>query len=496
MKCNDMHVLFAASEMVPYAQTGGLGDVIGALPAALARLGLKVSVVLPCYRSVLQSGLKLTPVPGEYSVPVGGRGLDYSLLETTVDGVQLYFVDRRDLFDRDGLYVDNSTGSDWFDNGERFTFFSRAVVDLALILEPRPRVIHCHDWQTGLVPAYLATLFSQDRRLKNTASVFTIHNIGYQGIFPKEFLPQTGLDWSVFTPDGLEFYDRISLLKAGIAYGDALTTVSAKYAEEIQTAEYGFGLDGAVRAQSQKLHGILNGADYSRWDPSTDESLPRRYSLEDPSGKAECKQALLREIDLPLDGGRPLIGMVTRLATQKGIDILLDALDRIMAQGVDLVLLGQGSRELEEALRSQEGRFPESLRVKISFDERLSRLIEAGSDFFLMPSRYEPSGLNQIYSLRYGTIPIVRATGGLDDTILDVEDAPAAGNGFKFQPYTSEALAGCVERAVRFFRERPADWKKLMERAFREDFSWPRSAERYLEVYCWASTRRSGRDIT
>lgn len=493
MKCSGIQVLFAASEMAPYAYTGGLGDVIGSLPAALAGLGAEVSVVLPYYRRVRQSGLAVSVIEGEYSAPVGGSGLGYRLLEARTDGVRLLFIDRPEFFDRDGLYLDDS-GSEWADNAWRYTFFSRAVIDLALSMDPRPRIIHCHDWQTGLVPAYLSTVFSLDRRFENTASVFTIHNIGYQGIVPKEFLPLTGLDWSEFTPEGLEFYDRISFLKSGLVYCDALTTVSSKYSEEIQTPEFGFGLDGVVQAHKQKLHGILNGADYTRWDPSTDKSLPANYGPDSLAGKAACRKALVDEFGLK--PGRPVIGMVTRLAAQKGIDILLGALDRIMALDINLVLLGQGAPELESSLRSQAGRFEGSLGVKIAFDERLSRLIEAGSDFFLMPSRYEPSGLNQIYSLRYGTVPIVRATGGLDDTILDVDDSPAAGNGFKFLPYTADALADCVERAVRFHRERPVEWKKLLERAMREDYSWPRSAERYLEVYCWASARRGGSKVT
>ena len=488
-----MNVLFAASEMIPYAHTGGLGDVIGSLPHALAGLGEEVSVAVPFYRKIKSLGLNLTECGKERYTPVGGQPVPFRLFRYDDNGIHVYFVDKPEYFDREGFYLDES-GHDFPDNAERFTFFSRAVLELALSMRNRPRLIHCHDWQTGLIPAYLATLYDADPRFTSTASVFTIHNIGYQGLFPgAAAMPLTGLDKSVYTPEGLEYYDNVNMLKAGIVYCDALTTVSSKYAEEIQTPDYGFGMDGIIREHRDKLVGILNGVDYTRWDPATDKFLPSNYGPDDPSGKRACKEALIRELQLEGGPDVPLLGMVTRLASQKGIHILIEAMDAIMKLDVNLVLLGVGSQELETRMQELNGKFGGRLMASISFDARLSHLIEAGSDFFLMPSHYEPSGLNQIYSLKYGTIPIVRATGGLDDTIVDVGKNPLAGNGFKFGEYSSEALAACVSRAVKFYRERPADWKALMDRAFRADFSWKRSAGRYVEIYHRVWVRRNRR---
>lgn len=493
MKGTGMKVLFAASEMMPYAHTGGLGDVIGSLPHALAGLGVEVAVALPFFRKVQALDLGLVESVSRHLVQLGQRIEGFRVLSHENNGVRVFFVDKPEYFDRDGFYLD-ANGHDFPDNAERFIFFNRAVLELALSMQERPRIIHCHDWQAGLIPACLATLHGEDQRFAETATVFTIHNIGYQGLFPgAASMPLTGLDWSLYTPDGLEYYDNINMLKAGIVFSDALTTVSEKYAEEIQTPEYGLGMDGIIRAHKDKLTGILNGVDYKRWDPATDRFLPRNYGPDDPSGKRECKEALVRELGLKSGADIPLLGMVTRLAGQKGIDILIQAMDEIMSLDVNLVLLGVGSRELEERMQELDRKFEGRLSAGIRFDERLSHLIEAGSDFFLMPSRYEPSGLNQIYSLKYGTIPIVRATGGLDDTIVDVEQYPASGNGFKFSEYTPQALAACVARAVQYYRERPDDWKALMGRAFREDFSWKRSAGRYVETYRRALARRTGR---
>ncbi|HHL39578.1 MAG TPA: glycogen synthase GlgA [Deltaproteobacteria bacterium] len=471
-----LKVLFASPEAVPFAKTGGLADVAGALPAALAAQGADVTLIMPFYRQTMEKGLELTEVEIDASVGLGPRELDVRVLEYGHRGVRVLFIRRDEFYDRGSLY--GTPDGDYFDNLERFVFFSRAVVETARALGLRPDIFHLNDWQTGLVPAFLKDSGGSD--FPGAATVFTIHNIAYQGLFPPSLFHLTGLDAGFFHPDRLEFWGRLNLLKGGIVLSDAVTTVSEAYSREIQTEEFGCGLEGVLRARSKDLYGVLNGVDYSVWDPSNDEKIAARYSASDLSGKEKCKADLLGEyaIDAPLE--TPLIGIISRLTDQKGFDILAEAMDELMAMELAMVVLGTGERRYQELFTELASRHRGRLGVKIAYDDTLAHKIEAGCDMFLMPSRYEPCGLNQIYSLRYGTIPIVRATGGLDDTIRDYDTG--AGNGFKFTDYTARALVEKVKEAIWVYGYKEA-WRELQARAMREDFSWERSAARYMEIY-------------
>ena len=488
-----MHILLATSEMEPFARTGGLGDVLASLPKAIAELGVRVSVALPLYRMVDREKYGLEPFGKIRKLAWGKKPVSYRLFKAEWGKLEVYFVDRSSYFDREEIY--GTTDRDYPDNAERFIFFSRAVVDLACRIQPEPHVIHCNDWQTGIIPAYLCAQPEIRDRLRKTVTVFTLHNLGYQGIFPKARFRHTGLDWSFFKPETLEFYGKMNLLKGGIVFSDALNTVSQKYAEEILTPEFGFGLEGVLQQNSGKLSGILNGADYEKWNPATDSFLPANYSAESPAGKAKCKKLVQAELNLPVKTEVPLFGMVTRLVEQKGIDLLAESLEALMAEDIQLAVLGLGARHYQEKLLELSRRWPGNLALVVDYDNRLRHLIEAGSDFFLMPSRYEPCGLNQIYSLKYGTVPIVRATGGLEDTVLDVRKHPHQGNGFKFEEYSSEALLATVKEALEYYFNRREDWKRIMDNAFMADFSWNVSARRYLDLYRRAFKSKTGEEI-
>ena len=458
-----------ASEAAPLAKTGGLADVVGSLPPALRSLGDEVAVVLPRYGSVDLKTLRRVYDPPP--VFLGPARYDIALYQAP-EADPLYLVDCPPLYDRKGFY--GESGVDYPDNHIRFAVLARAAFTVARVLF-RTDLFHCHDWQVGLVPAYLRTTYATDPTFLGVKTLFTIHNLGYQGLFPKTALAEAALDPLVFRPDGMEFFGRVSYLKGGIAFADALNTVSPTYAREIQTPEYGFGLDGALRARGGALSGILNGVDYGEWSPETDPLIPARFSPEDLEGKRVCKEQLLAEFGLPSEAmDRPVIGIVSRFTRQKGADILAEVADQIVAD-VYLVALGTGDPEYEEFFLSMATEHPGRIALRIGFDNRLAHLIEAGADLFLMPSRYEPCGLNQIYSLKYGTVPVVRATGGLDDTIED-------GTGFKFTEYSGEALLGAVQAAVEAFADRSA-WRERMHRGMEKDFSWKASAARYSALY-------------
>jgi len=463
-------VLMVASEAAPFAKTGGLADVVGALPAALRDAGCEVAVLMPRYRRIEMTGARR--VYDSLPIWLGGNLYETSIYQADA-GTTFYFLEAPSLYDRDGLYGDAS--GDYPDNAVRFAVLSRAALAVARRVF-RPQILHCHDWQTALAPVYLRRLFSGDPTFLGMKTVFTIHNLGYQGLFPANVLPQVGLDKSLFTTDALEFYGQVNLLKGGLVFSDALTTVSKGYAAEIQTAEYGFGLDGVLRMRSADLYGILNGVDYRDWNPAADPHLTAHYSAQDLSGKRECKKDLLREFGLPETAlERPLLGVVSRLASQKGTDLILDAAPQIAADGLYLVALGAGDGAYEARLREVAAAHPDHIRVEIGYDECLAHKIEAGADIFLMPSRYEPSGLNQMYSLRYGTIPVVRATGGLDDTIDE-------GTGFKFREYSAPALLAAIREASAAFEKRPV-WEAMMRRGMLKDFSWRSSAAEYAALY-------------
>ncbi len=472
-----MTILFAASEMEPLARTGGLGDVIEALPAALAARGHEVSVVLPCYAGLRERPeLAVRSTGVQIPVQVGAKRLDAEILECRApNGVQIFLVRCDKYFDRQGLY--GTEGRAYDDNAERFIYFSRAVVELARRILPPPDILHVHDWQTALIPALV-----RERRLP-FKTVLTIHNLAYQGDFWAFDFGLTGLPGEYFAPgSGLEFYGNMNLLKGGLLFADALTTVSDRYAREIQTPEGGCGLDAMLRDHAGKLTGILNGANSTVWNPETDEMLPQNYSAQNLVGKRTCRAALLKELGLAPDPRGPVFAMVSRLAAQKGIDLLLPLIDRLLADDVRLVILGEGDtgdeRELMIASKRHAGRFA----YLKSWEPRLSHLIEAGADATLIPSYYEPCGLSAMYGLKYGTLPVARATGGLHEIVQDFDATLNAGNGFLFYDASAEAFWDSIGRAKRHFQNR-ADWESLMRRAMAADFSWTRAAERYEAVY-------------
>jgi starch synthase len=477
-------VVIAASEAAPFAKTGGLADVAGALPAALKRLGCKVIVFLPYYREVLKQGFDIKETGLQVPVNMGRRTVRAEVLTAELHGVPFYFLKRDEYFDREYLY--GTPEGDYFDNLERFTFFSRAVLEVIKAKNINPDIIHCNDWQTGLIPAYLKDTYREDIAFSKTATVLTVHNIAYQGQFPANFFDITGLGLYLFNPEGLEFWGKLNLLKAGIVFADAITTVSRGYCKEIQTLEYGYGLEGVLRKRKGELFGILNGVDYTEWDPATDTLIPSNFTAHDMKGKSECRRKILKEFGLKAKASRPVIGMVTRFAEQKGIDILMEAMPELMKLDIAMLILGTGDRKYQTLLADLAALYPEKLSVRVAFNNGLSHMVEAGSDMFLMPSRYEPCGLNQIYSLKYGTVPIVRATGGLDDTVRDFSSG--GGNGFKFKEYSAGALVEKVKEAVEVFMDKKA-WAELQRRGMSENFSWSDAAKKYLEVYKSAQAR-------
>jgi starch synthase len=479
-----VRIVFVASECVPFSKTGGLADVVGALPKALVESGQEVSVYLPRYRMTKPGKALLR----DLTVPLGD-GYRFAEVQEggAAGGVRTYFIELPEFFDRDGLYQYN--GRDYPDNHLRFAAFSMAVIEAMKRTSEAPEVIHCHDWQSALVPTYLRHHYAADPFFAHTSTMFTIHNLGYQGLFPPSVLPQISLDSSLFTMDGLEFYGSVNFLKGGILYSDFISTVSRKYAEEIQTPEYGCGLEGVLHARSDRLQGILNGVDYEAWDPATDKLIPARYSPEDLSGKETCKRALLEKMGAKNPRMEwPVIGIVSRFAAQKGFDLIAGVAEQLMGMDVYIVALGTGEPQYEELFRVMAAKYPDRFLVRVAYDNTLAHEIEAGSDMFLMPSRYEPCGLNQIYSLKYGTVPVVRATGGLDDTIKHFDGKD--GTGFKFTEYTPQALLGAIQQAVETYRQ-PKVWRKLMLNGMKLDFSWTSSAREYIKIYEQLAKARS-----
>jgi starch synthase len=478
-----MKVLFLSPEAVPFAKTGGLADVAGSLPVALKRLGVEVHLVLPFYRVVREGNFEYRLLLKDLKVPLGNAELAARVWgSSTEEEAPLYLIEREDMYDRPNIYG-NSLG-DYYDNLERFTYFAYGALRIAEELDFKPHVIHCHDWQTGLIPALLRGPFRSSSWFSDTSTVFTIHNVGYPGLFPADRLPVTGLPPAdFFHPEGLEYYGKISLLKAGIVYANVVTTVSEKYAQEIQTREYGMGMEGILKHRQAFLHGILNGVDYRLWDPARDSHLTAKYSPQKMSGKQQCKKALIQE--MALDTAlmkKPLLGMVSRLDAQKGLDLLVKILDDILALDVGLVVLGSGDERIQGAIQEAAQRRPGRIGLTIGFDEPLAHRIMAGVDIFLIPSRYEPCGLTQMYALKYGTVPIARATGGLDDTIVPFDPKTGGGNGFKFSAYEPNAFLEAIRKAVDLFQD-PKAWQSLIANGMKEDFSWDRSARRYMELY-------------
>jgi len=473
-----LRILFVASEGLPFSKTGGLADVVEALPKALVAQGHEVAVVLPRYRETKATAVVMPSL----TIPMGGTRLRFPAIAdgTLLSGVRYYFVDDPAYFDRDGLY--GGSAGDYPDNAERYAEFCRAAIEISKHVWPAD-VFHCHDWQTALVPVLLRTSYGDDPLVKDTPVVFSIHNMGYHGQFTKDVLERVGLPQALFHPAGIEFFGSVNLLKGGLVYSDYLTTVSRKYAEEIQTAEYGSGLDGVVRSRADRLVGILNGVDYSAWNPEKDNLIAARYSAKDLSGKQVCKQELLELFGLSHDHlERPLIGIVSRFADQKGFDLIAEKAHELMREGLVLVVLGTGERKYEDLFRALAAAYPGRVGVKIAYDNAMAHKVEAGADIFLMPSRYEPSGLNQMYSLKYGTVPIVRATGGLDDSIEPFDVEHGTGTGFKFKEYSGDALLYAVRQALHHYMDERI-WKRIQLNGMAKDFSWKGPAAEYAKLY-------------
>lgn len=472
-----------ASEARPFATSGGLSEVMAALPHALGKLGHRVTIILPKYRQVALGSGQTAEVETTLALGAAATHEVTYYRQPVSDRVAAVFVDVPELFDRDGLY--GSAGGDYVDNGLRFALFSRAALEYLRLRGERASVIHAHDWQSGLVPAYQKMLFSSDPVVGGVGVVFTIHNLAFQGLFPTATIAQVGLPGEVLHVQAMEFWGQVSYLKAGINFSERITTVSPGYAREIMTPAFGCGFDGVLGRRAGDFSGILNGIDRSRWDPAADPYLPAPYTADDLAGKAAAKRALLEQAGLERSAkafARPLIGMVSRLTDQKGFDLIAAAADRLMALDAAWVLLGSGEWRYEEMWRSLAARHPDRVATVIGYDERLEHLIQAGADALLMPSRFEPCGLNQLNSQRYGTLPIVRATGGLDDTVVDAGPAGRRSTGFKFVEYTADGLVGAVVRALAAFAT-PKRWHRMQANAMRQDYSWDISAREYVKVY-------------
>jgi starch synthase len=470
-----MKIIFISPEVVPFAKTGGLADVAGSLPKALKEIGHDVRVIMPLYGKIKnpKSEIRIFKIGSEEVSVHEGRIPDTE--------VPVYFVAHEKYFgSREELY--QVRGVDYPDNLERFSLFSQAVVQFLKELDWRPDIVHGNDWQSALVIAYLKVLYKDDPFFKRTATVYSIHNMGYLGMFPKEKLPLTGLGWDQFRPEALEFWGNIALTKAGFVYADVINTVSETYAKEIQTPEFGHGLDGLLRFRTQDVYGIINGIDYDVWNPATDKDIPKRYNAATLSLKAQNKLELQKQNDLPQKKETPVVGIINRLTDQKGLDILAGAIEEIMHMHCQLVVLGTGDPKYHDLLKAEKQKHGDHLGVNLKFDAILAELIYAGADMFLMPSRYEPCGLGQLISYRYGTIPIVRKTGGLADTVHDFNHKTGEGEGFVFEEYSSEALLNAVKRAIETYHKKTL-WKPLQEKVMELDYSWDASAKKYVSLY-------------
>lgn len=491
-----MNIVLASSEAVPFSKTGGLADVSAALTRALSRAGHDVTLITPHYRQASAADAPLNPTRKTVQIAVGNAMLRGEFLRAELPGcaARVLLVDRPEYFDRPGLYGER--GRDYVDNCARFVFFSRSALEAVRLFDLNPDVIHAHDWQTGLVPAYLEL---EHRRLGHwsaVASVFTIHNLAFQGVFWHLDMPLTGLDWQHFNAAEMEFWGKISFLKTGVVFADRITTVSPTYAREIQTREFGCGLEGVLAERRDRLVGILNGVDIEEWNPAIDPHIAKNYTAETlAEGKAACKADLQQRLGLPVRGDVPLLGMISRMTDQKGFDLIVELADELLACDLQLCFLGTGMPEFEEATRQLAHAHPEKVAAVIGFDEPLAHRIEAGSDAFLMPSRYEPCGLNQLYSMIYGTVPIVHAVGGLADSVVPTTAATLADGtamGFRFDSYDARSLRDAIQDALRTFADRET-WLQIARNGMRQDWSWARSAQRYVELYEEAiANRRSG----
>jgi starch synthase len=482
-----MNILLATSEVVPFSKTGGLADVCGALPVEIARLGHQPAIITPAYRQVFHCGLPIEPLGIDFIIPIGSKAVAGHLLKSHLpdSDVPVYLVEQDQYYDREELY--RSNGKDYVDNCERFVFFSRAVLEAIRLLDLKVDVLHANDWQTGLAPAYLKIEYRGVPGYDHIASLITIHNLAYQGQFWHWDMLLTGLDWKYFNWHQMEFFGKLNLLKTGLVFADAINTVSPRYAEEIQSALLGSGLQGVLQHRSDVLSGIINGVDYDEWNPATDPHLAANYGPENVAqGKAACKAALQAELGLPQEPQTPLVGLIGRLDEQKGFDLVANVVQEwAQTTAVQWAILGTGDAKFQDLFASLAERYPHRVAARLEFSNPWAHRIEAGADMFLMPSRYEPCGLNQLYSLKYGTVPVVRATGGLADTIVDSSEETlrsGTANGFSFQEYSTPALAATLKRAKDAY-EKADLWNQLISTGMRQDWSWTRSAEQYLKLY-------------
>jgi starch synthase len=468
-----MKVLLASSEAIPYAKTGGLADVAGSLVNELRSINVNARLIMPMHRGI-KSRFSPDYTGHDISVALGSKKYTASLFARDKS---MIFIECDEFFDRSGIY--GTSQGHYDDNDFRFTFFSKAVLEACRTLGFMPDVLHCNDWHTALIPLYIKTIYKKE--FSSAASLLTIHNLGYQGIFPESAMTITGLGPEMFDPKVMEFFGQVNLLKAGITSADAISTVSPNYAREILDEGMGFGLDGVLKDRAEDLSGIINGIDYSEWDPCRDEAIPQSYNRKDISGKKKCRNYLVRKCGFKT-GKLPLLSVVGRLASQKGLDILLDTAEDIFTYGANLVVLGTGDEDIARRLKSLARKYPQNVSVNLGFDEDLAHLIYAGSDMILIPSRYEPCGLSQMIGMRYGTVPVARSTGGLKDSIEDFNAMNKKGNGFLFRDYRASALEECIKRALCVYSNVEA-WNKLVDNCMREDFSWHASAKKYLSLY-------------
>lgn len=469
-------------EVTPFAQTGGLGEVLSALPAALVKLGVEVDVLMPKYRGISADNLDIEDLNVNIEVTLNAKPVSASLWQfQDKRGPRYLFLGCDEYYDREHLY--GTPDGDYEDNAERFVFLTRAAIEMALSRNIHYDIFHSHDWQASLVPVYLRTLYAGEPLFDESAAALTIHNLGFQGIFWSLDMPLVGVGWEFFTPRHMEFHGKLNFLKSGIIFSDRVNTVSPGYRDEILTPEYGFGLEGVLQEKGSRLVGILNGVDYTVWNPETDALIAANYGPKDMSGKARCKADLQETASLPVRPETPLVGMVSRLSNQKGIDLLEASIPSLMERGVQLVLLGTGEERYARAFRAIRERYPDQVGIFLSYDYQVAHKMFAGSDMLLVPSRYEPCGINQLYALKYGTVPVVRATGGLRDTVEQYDATKATGTGFVFERADASACLEALMAAVDLFVDKPDAWRALVLRGMGEEFSWDRSAREYLKMY-------------
>ncbi len=482
------NVLFVTSEVFPYSKTGGLADISNSLPQALNSLGNDVRIVTPKYGQLDERKLQIHEIKRlkDLKISANGKETKFSIKSSFIHGkntkAQMYLLENQDYFKNKGIYQNSKTKKDFPNNDERYIFFCKAAIEILEILQWKPDVIHCNDWQTCLIPAFIKTVYKNNDYLKNIKTLFTIHNLAYQGNFPKSMFPKTGLPDSVLTEKGGLHYGQFSFLKTALNFADKISTVSEKYSEEIRSdKDFGCGLEDVLNARKKDLTGILNGIDYSIWNPVVDKLIPYRYTYQEIPLKYENKRELLEKYKMEYDEEIPLLGIISRLVDQKGFDLIEKILPQLMKEDIKLIILGDGEEKYQKFLKNAEKKFKDKLAVEIGFDETLAHQIEAASDMFLMPSKYEPCGLNQMYSLRYGTVPIVRNTGGLADTIVDYRKPN--GNGFLFNKYDSSELLKIIQTALNLFKNDKAKWNKLLRQGMSLDFSWKVSAKKYMKLY-------------